>query len=981
MRRGNRRLVRVRNIGRGRFLAALFALSLGSVVLTAVAAPAVADVCDPVTGNAIACENLQTGTLKSEWDVGNGDTDIEGFTTDISTNVGGTVSFKIHSPAAYTVEIFRMGYYGGRGARRITTFTPNPAVAQANESVACLNKLDTGLIDCGTWGVSATWAVPATAVSGIYFARIAETAHPEVENQIVFVVRNSASTSKMIFQTSDTTWQAYNTWGGNSFYEGEPAGRAYKLSYNRPFNTRTTPGGRDFVWANEYPMVRFLEANGYDVTYQSGVDTDRFGSQLIQHRVFLSVGHDEYWSGAQRTNVEAARDAGVNLAFFSANEVFWKTRYESSLPETGGQSYRTIVTYKESKNNEINANNPAGTWTGTWRDPRFSPPADGGRPENALTGNIFTVNKGTRALQVPAADGKLRFWRGTDPSHLAAGQTTTMPMGTLGYEWDEDLDNGFRPAGAIRMSSSTYSVPEKLVGYGTDVEPATATHHLMLYRAPSGALVFGAGTVQWSWGLDAEHDYPQDPDELDPNGPTGAATPADKNMQQATVNLLADMDAQPSTLQSPLVAATKSTDSTPAAAQITAPAAGASVASGSAVTVSGTASDAGGGQVGGVEVSTDGGQTWHPANGRESWTYTWNVTGAGPTTLLARATDDSANRQVTPTQRQVQVACPCALFGSETPTVASDPDTNSLELGVRFSPKIDGYVTGIRFYKGPTNTGVHTGTLWSDGGTELATGTFVGESTGGWQNLQFNTAVPVTAGTTYVASYHAPNGGYSTTSGYFAAGDKQQFPLSAPKTTDGTPNGVYESGDRSFPTRTFGGGNYWVTPVFDLVQPPDTTAPVAISSAPVDGASSVKVTAAPKLTFSEPIKAGTLTLGLSSANGLVAGATSLNSNRTTATFTPAVPLANATTYTFTTTGGTDDAGNPLPVSSRTFRTAASSVPGVCPCSIWSDSDEPTAVTVNDPSPVELGVKFRADQNMWFRFTEAGFDRFMQAQKL
>jgi hypothetical protein len=965
MRRVTTRVIRGQN--QRRLLAAAVALLLGSVTLTAVATPAVADACDPATGNAIACENLKTGNDKSEWDVGNGSPDIEGFATDISTNVGGTVAFKIHSPLAYQIRIYRMGYYGGKGARFIQSVTPNLPVSQTNDANKehCLYTEDTGLLDCGVWGVSATWAVPATAVSGIYFARITlndlDENGNQVENHIVFVVRNSASTSKLVFQTSDTTWQAYNDWGGNSFYNGLPAGRAFKLSYNRPFNTRTTPGGRDFVWANEYPMVRFLEANGYDVTYQSGIDTDRFGSTLTQHKVFLSVGHDEYWSGPQRANVEAARDAGVNLAFFSANEVFWKTRYESSVAAAGGQNYRTIVTYKESKDGETTANNPAGVWTGTWRDPRFSPPADGGKPENGLTGTIFRANKGTRAIQVPAADGKLRFWRDTPASRLTTGRTT-LPMGTLGYEWDEDLDNGFRPPGAIQMSSSTYTVPEKLVGYGTDVQSGSVTHHLMLYRAPSGALVFGAGTVQWSWGLDANHDYPGEPDELDPDGPTGAPTPTDPNMQQATVNLLADMDAQPSTLQSPLKVATKSTDSTPATAVITAPATGASVASGSTVTVSGTASDAGGGQVGGVEVSTDGGQSWHPANGRESWTYTWNVTGAGATTVLARATDDSANRQTTPTPKQVQVACPCALFGAEAPETASDPDTGSMELGVRFSPKLDGFVTGVRFYKGPNNTGIHTGTLWSSAGTELATGTFVGESSGGWQNLQFNTAVPVSAGSTYVVSYHAPNGGYSTTSGYFVGTGTEQYPLSAPRTTDDTPNGVYESGDRSFPTRTFGGGNYWVSPVFDLVEPPDTTAPVAISSVPVAGASSVRVTAVPRLTFSEPIKAGTLTLGLSSSGGLVAGTTSLNSSRTTATFTPTSPLANATTYMFTTTGGTDNAGNPLPASGRTFRTAASSTPGVCPCSIWSDSDEPTAITINDPSPVELGVKFRADQN-------------------
>ena len=100
--------------------------------------------------------------------------------------------------------------------------------------------------------------------------------------------------------------------------------------------------GRDFYFSSEYAMVRFLERNGYDVSYMAGVDSDRRGALIKNHKVFLSVGHDEYWSGAQRANIEAARDAGVNLAFFSGNEAYWRTRYESSIAGTA-TAYRTLV--------------------------------------------------------------------------------------------------------------------------------------------------------------------------------------------------------------------------------------------------------------------------------------------------------------------------------------------------------------------------------------------------------------------------------------------------------------------------------------------------------------------------------------------------------------------------------------------------------------------------------------------------------------
>ena len=234
--------------------------------------------------------------------------------------------------------------------------------------------------------------MPANAVSGIYFARLVRTDNGGASH-IVFIVRDDASTSDVLFQTSDTTWQAYNNYGGNSLYTGSPAGRAYKVTYNRPFNTRAVDSGQDWVFNAEYPMVRWLEANGYDVTYATGVDSDRFGSRILNHKTFLSVGHDEYWSGAQRTNVESARNAGVNLAFLSGNEIFWKTRWENSI-DGSATPYRTLVTYKETHANAVIDPQDPPTWTGTWRDPRFSPPADGGRPQNALSGTFFMVNDG-----------------------------------------------------------------------------------------------------------------------------------------------------------------------------------------------------------------------------------------------------------------------------------------------------------------------------------------------------------------------------------------------------------------------------------------------------------------------------------------------------------------------------------------------------------------------------------------------------------
>jgi hypothetical protein len=286
--------------------------------------------CDPTLQNEIVCENLLPGAPSSEWQVtGAGDGSIQGFATDISVNRGGTVRFKIDTNAsAYRIDIYRLGFYGGMGARKVATINPTASLPQNQPN--CLSNANTGLVDCGNWGVSASWTVPATAVSGLYLARPLRT-DTGGASHIPFVVRDDSGGSELLFQTSDTTWQAYNQYGGNSLYVGSSGiapDRAVKVSYNRPFTTREI-NPEDWIFNAEYPMIRWLEANGYDVSYFTGIDSDRLGAEIREHKVFLSVGHDEYWSGAQRANVEAARNASppVHLAFFSAIEPSRRSRW------------------------------------------------------------------------------------------------------------------------------------------------------------------------------------------------------------------------------------------------------------------------------------------------------------------------------------------------------------------------------------------------------------------------------------------------------------------------------------------------------------------------------------------------------------------------------------------------------------------------------------------------------------------------------
>jgi hypothetical protein len=878
-------------------------------------------------GNPISIENSQPGNPASEWDIsGDGDPSIQGFATDISVNRGGTIPFKVKTNATnYRLDIYRLGYYGGTGARKVATVQPSVALPQNQPPCltdAVTGPKDTGLIDCGNWSVSASWAVPANATSGIYLAKLVR---PDTggASHIAFIVRDDTSTSDLLFQTSDTTWHAYNIYGGNNLYIGGPGtnpARAYKVSYNRPFNTRVYDGATDWLFNAEYPLVRWLEANGYNVSYFTGVDSDRRGDLIKNHKVFLSVGHDEYWSGTQRTKVEAARNAGVHLAFFSGNEVFWKTRWENSIDGTN-TPYRTLVSYKETSANAVIDPQDPPTWTGTWRDPRFSPPADGGRPENALTGTIFTVNCCTSAITVPEADGKMRFWRNTSIATLAPGSIATLPNGTLGAEWDEDLDNGFRPSGLFGLSSTTVNVPQRLLDYGSNYGPGTATHRLTLYKHSSGALVFGSGTYQWSWGLDNKHD----------NG----STAPDVRMKQATINLFADMGVQPATLQSGLTPATASTDTTASSSTITSPTVGTTVQTGSSVTISGSATDSGGGRVGGVEVSVDGGTTWHPANGRANWSYAWTPIVSGTATIKSRAVDDSGNLEVPQagvtvivgtrtctTQQACNIWAPTA-----TPTNLSDPDSSAVELGVKFRSDVNGFITGIRFYKGSGNTGTHVGTLWnSSTGAPLAQATFSSETASGWQQVNFATPVAITANTTYVASYHTNVGHYSVDQGSdpgsFANSGVDNDPLHALQDGVSGGNGVYNySATPIFPNSTFGSTNYWVDVVFSSTAVPDTTPPTVSSTTPTNGATNINTGTTVKATFSEaldPTTISTTTFELRNpANTLVTATVSYDAASKTATLTPSSALAVSTTYTATIKGGTTDprvkdlAGNAL----------------------------------------------------------------------
>ena len=309
--------------------------------------------------------------------------------------------------------------------------------------------------------------------------------------------------------------------------------------------------------------------------------------------------------------------------------------------------------------------------------------------------------------------------------------------------------------------------------------------------------------------------------------------------------------------------------------------------------------------------------------------FSWSFTTAGPT-------------------------CPCSIWQDGTPTGAADGgDTSPVNLGVQFKAASSGYIAGVRFYKYAADTGTHIGSLWTSTGTLLASGTFANETASGWQELDFSAPVAVTAGTTYVASFHTGTGHYAATQNGLASA-VTNGPLTAL-----AGGGVYAYGSsNTFPTSTYKASNYWV----DVVYSPSAgaTPPVVTTVSPGAGSTGNAVSVAPTATFSQPVTPSTVSFTVSSSGNAVAGSVSFNAADTVATFTPASSLAGSTAYTATVSGAQNASGTPMGSAySWSFTTGAVAS---CPCSIWQDGTPTGSSDAADTSAVNLGVQFQASSS-------------------
>ena len=470
--------------------------------------------------NAIVLENQKPGTRA--WEISSNNqavNQIEGYGDATSINKGQAINFKISLAQAgqYRIDVYRLGYYGGDGGRLVTSVTGLNGGPQASPTT----DPTTRLVEYN-WNTSHTLQTGADWTSGLYLAKLTSTSTGK-QNYIQFVVRDDNRPADIGFQEAITTAAAYNNNGGYSTYDFNSAGgqRAYQVSFDRPFRYGAAAGSEQFnntlTW--EYNMARWLESQGYDVSYYTNLDVHTDPLQLYSQKTFLSTGHDEYWSMEMRNTIEQSRDYGTNLAFLSANTAYWRVRFD---PSTSGQANRVMTSYKGDWALDPVAQADPSQATTVFRSTQIN------RPENALLGVMYVGDWGASNVY-NGFDHVVT--NASDPYYANTGlQNGSRLTGLVGYEWDAVVNNGFTPAGLVTLSQSPTQVQGglPLLPPGTNPNIANAVR----YTAPSGAKVFSSSSIQWAWGLDS--DRVTNPRE-------------DSRVQQITVNMFADMGAKPQT--------------------------------------------------------------------------------------------------------------------------------------------------------------------------------------------------------------------------------------------------------------------------------------------------------------------------------------------------------------------------------------------------------------------------------------------------
>lgn len=462
--------------------------------------------------NPIATENNQSGT--SNWRISSiASTQIQIYADKLSCNPGDTINFYVSvqtGGTTYTLNIYRLGsYLNNPGGNLKSTVSGRTGVAQGywDEAGLVLTNDTTAVIDSTThrieagWTSTDSWAVPANACTGVYMAQATDANN--FQTCCTFVVKGNA-TADYVYIRSDFTDYAYNYWGGYSLYES-PAHLANpnatntpatKVSFDRPNNQFGGSGG---LLGHEMAAIRWLEGQGYNLSYLSQVDVSTNPAQLLNYKAILLVGHTEYWTKEMRDGIEAAILAGVGLGNFAANTCYWQVRLEADSTSVAN---RTLTCYKVQSNGQTNvgprssisalSNDPFYGVDNTrvttiWRDPLLN------RPESAILGPVYTEGNHYAAFEtdniawiVDSNAGSNSLLAGTG---LVAGQS--YGIDGVGYEWDGG-------------TSSTSPSNLQIIGTTptTNISNQASTSNSTFYIHPSGARIFSAGAINWTNMLD-----------------------------------------------------------------------------------------------------------------------------------------------------------------------------------------------------------------------------------------------------------------------------------------------------------------------------------------------------------------------------------------------------------------------------------------------------------------------------------------------
>jgi hypothetical protein len=433
-------------------------------LLAVVASTASVDARGQGLTNPIVAENALPGTpvgAAAVIPVGHA---IEAYASQVSALPGDTLQFHVStSPvASYRVEVYRLGWYGGAGARLVGC-TPTCAGWRTGQELPLPAPDANGLVQAG-WPVTDTFSLPANATTGYYRVRFV-LMDGRASATYVIVRPPPGYQARILVQVPVNTWQAYNPWGGRSLYDlAGLAVEANRVSFDRPYYVKPLE--------SEYPLLLFLERQGYDVAYQTDVDTDANPSSLLGYRLVIVAGHSEYWTSGMRNAFEAARDAGVNLAFMGSNAAYWQVRYEN-----GG---RVIVGYKSTADPVTDPS----LQTILFR--ALDPP----RPECELIG-------------IQHQGGGLRW---------SSGDFSIVPD-SLDYPWF--AGTGFDASSVLKglVGIETDTIPNNMSADNSCGNQLTVFFHremggdtlgnadMTAYTAPSGSVVFAAGSRRLAWGL------------------------------------------------------------------------------------------------------------------------------------------------------------------------------------------------------------------------------------------------------------------------------------------------------------------------------------------------------------------------------------------------------------------------------------------------------------------------------------------------